>query len=147
MQHVTGMMDRGYDVSVLANNSEDDSWDSITEHENELKMRVFNYKMPSRKIIRFIFLFKILLKNLFKFRFEYFNALNIFKFGKDSINMSLPYLYDKALDLGEFDIVHCHFGPVGVLGAHLKNLGITKKLVVTFHGYDVSMVLEQKSHI
>jgi colanic acid/amylovoran biosynthesis glycosyltransferase len=39
------------------------------------------------------------------------------------------------------DVLHCHFGPVGTLGAHLKHLGLVKKLVVTFHGQDVSRAI------
>ncbi|MCK5176033.1 MAG: glycosyltransferase [Planctomycetes bacterium] len=37
-----------------------------------------------------------------------------------------------------FDVIHCHFGPNGVIGSSLKRLGIKAKLVTTFHGYDVT---------
>ncbi|MFP4004074.1 MAG: glycosyltransferase, partial [Alphaproteobacteria bacterium] len=37
------------------------------------------------------------------------------------------------------DILHCHFGPVGLFGAALKHMGLTRaKLVTTFHGYDMA---------
>jgi len=42
---------------------------------------------------------------------------------------------------GEFDIIHCHFGPVGNRAAVLKEFGIKAKLIVTFHGYDLSRYL------
>jgi colanic acid/amylovoran biosynthesis glycosyltransferase len=37
----------------------------------------------------------------------------------------------------EFDIIHCHFGPNGVIGAKLKRLGVPGKLVTTFHGHGI----------
>ena len=38
------------------------------------------------------------------------------------------------------DIVHCHFGTTGILGARLKAAGAFKaKLSTTFHGYDLSV--------
>ncbi|OQX53652.1 MAG: colanic acid biosynthesis glycosyltransferase WcaL, partial [Candidatus Cloacimonas sp. 4484_209] len=38
----------------------------------------------------------------------------------------------------EYDIIHCHFGPIGLFGAFLKEIGIKSRLVTTFHGYDMS---------
>lgn len=41
--------------------------------------------------------------------------------------------------LNDFDIVHCHFGPLGQLGAKLKTAGIIRgKLSTVFHGYDIT---------
>lgn len=41
----------------------------------------------------------------------------------------------------DFDIIHCHFGPFGILGTFLKSIGIPGKLCTTFHGYDLSNYL------
>ena len=38
----------------------------------------------------------------------------------------------------EFDILYCHFGPNGILGSHLKEIGLDGKLITTFHGYDMT---------
>lgn len=37
-----------------------------------------------------------------------------------------------------FDILHCHFGPNGLIGAYLKDIGVVKRLIVTFHGSDIT---------
>ena len=43
---------------------------------------------------------------------------------------------------GAPQIVHCHFGPVGLLGAALKSRGVfDAKLSTTFHGYDLTSYL------
>lgn len=146
LQHVYGMMERGYDVTVLSNKGDQSAWDSTNTLSRELRGRVINFNMPTGKTSRMIGIIKILCKNLVKGRYKYFKSLNFFKFGKSSVSLLLPYVYDKVLDLGEYDLIHCHFGPVGVIGAHLKELGSSKKLIVTFHGYDVSMILKNDFH-
>lgn len=45
---------------------------------------------------------------------------------------------------GDYDIIHCHFGPIGTIGAMLKLFGVAGRLVVTFHGFDVSRVPRQE---
>lgn len=40
----------------------------------------------------------------------------------------------------DFDIIHCHFGDVGLTGVLLKKMGLKAKLVTTFHGHDANRV-------
>ncbi len=45
------------------------------------------------------------------------------------------------------DILFCHFGPLGNLGASLKYYGLIKhKLVTSFHGYDMSRTLQSEGN-
>ena len=47
--------------------------------------------------------------------------------------------------LGIHDIVHCHFGPSGVVGARLQAAHVLGgKLVTTFYGYDVTSFVRKK---
>lgn len=50
-------------------------------------------------------------------------------------------------DLEDYDVLHCHFGCNGELGALLKLLGIRARVVTTFHGYDIRDGLERGSHL
>jgi len=75
---------------------------------------------------------------------EFLHSLNFFKYGSSVWDLKLPFIYNKALKIGPVDILHCHFGSNGIIGAHLKRLGFCKKLVVTFHGLDVSKVILTK---
>jgi colanic acid/amylovoran biosynthesis glycosyltransferase len=44
-----------------------------------------------------------------------------------------------------FDIIHCHFGPNGLRGLKLREIGaLDGKLVVSFYGYDVSEFPRQR---
>ena len=73
-------------------------------------------------------------------------ALNPFRFGRSVLSLRRFYLAANFADLGleNFDVVHCQFGPYGVVAAQLKQLGIVKGRVLTsFHGYDMSQHLKK----
>lgn len=48
----------------------------------------------------------------------------------------LPFA--RFLSDHHYDAVHCHFGWNGLVGAFLKDVGVTDKLVVSFHGSDIN---------
>jgi colanic acid/amylovoran biosynthesis glycosyltransferase len=52
----------------------------------------------------------------------------------------LPFLTPR-----QYDVVHCHFGPNGILGAELRELGLLRSPLVTqFHGYDISSYVREQ---
>jgi colanic acid/amylovoran biosynthesis glycosyltransferase len=57
----------------------------------------------------------------------------------ESINRVLPFACR-----GPYDIVHCHFGPNGILAVALRDMGAFKCPVVTqFHGFDASSYVQE----
>lgn len=45
----------------------------------------------------------------------------------------------------QFDIVHCHFGPIALNYLEVKDIvGIPAKIVATFYGYDVSKIYQEQ---
>ncbi|RUR54374.1 colanic acid biosynthesis glycosyltransferase WcaL [Vreelandella populi] len=142
MQHVTGLLDNNIDVHVLAHRGMDAAWESLGSYQEALKSRVWYYQAPSKKIGRFKGALSRTMHHLAQGNTSYLRSWNIFRFGKSSVNLNLPYIYNTALDIQPVDVLHCHFGHNGVFGAYLKKLGFAKKLVVTFHGHDVSAALQ-----
>jgi colanic acid/amylovoran biosynthesis glycosyltransferase len=67
-------------------------------------------------------------------------SLNIFRYGRGASSLTL--LFETAPFFRNYDIVHCQFGHNGKLGAILKRLGLQKRLVVTFHGYDIRAAID-----
>lgn len=45
-----------------------------------------------------------------------------------------------------FEIIHAHFGPYGMEATALKKIGLTVKVVTTFHGYDLRLGLEHPEY-
>jgi colanic acid/amylovoran biosynthesis glycosyltransferase len=55
----------------------------------------------------------------------------------------LLYEAQPLLRLGSFDILHCQYGPLGVLAAELKHRGLLAADIVTsFRGFDLSRVVK-----
>ncbi|SEJ58873.1 colanic acid/amylovoran biosynthesis glycosyltransferase [Cyclobacterium xiamenense] len=63
--------------------------------------------------------------------------------------LSLPYPIDSKISLffrilpligkEKFDIIHCHFGPLGNVAVQARSLGILSgKMVLSFYGYDAT---------
>jgi colanic acid/amylovoran biosynthesis glycosyltransferase len=101
---------------------------------------------PKSKIKRFLKAIYLIMINVYKNPFKILNALNIFKYGKKASSLSLLYILIPFLNK-KFDILQCHFGSSGNIGAFLKELGIKGKLVTMFHGYDIRDGIEQGGKI
>lgn len=65
-------------------------------------------------------------------------CLNIAKYRQQAFFLHLLYL-SSILDGNQtYDIIHCHFGMYGLVGADLRDLGLIHgKLVTSFHGMDI----------
>ncbi|HOX31131.1 MAG TPA: glycosyltransferase [Spirochaetales bacterium] len=64
-------------------------------------------------------------------------ALRISDYATAAKNLKTLYFLE-AFAGRRYDILHCHFGPSGLVGAFLKDCGLARRLVVTFHGSDIN---------
>jgi colanic acid/amylovoran biosynthesis glycosyltransferase len=64
-------------------------------------------------------------------------SLDAGRYATASRNLKCLYFL-RAFGDRKYDLVHCHFGPNGLVGAFLKDSGIAKSLVVSFHGSDIN---------
>lgn len=71
-------------------------------------------------------------------------SVNLFKYGKAAasfrmLHSVIPMLKKRPA----YDIIHCHFGLLGLKGMWLRDIGaISGKLITTFHGVDMSQNLQ-----
>jgi colanic acid/amylovoran biosynthesis glycosyltransferase len=66
------------------------------------------------------------------------------KYGRISLNLSLFYhtLQFLSNDKYEYDIILCHFGPIGDLAVKLREISAIKgKVVTVFHGSDITRLI------
>lgn len=80
------------------------------------------------------------LKNFPRAPIPILRCLDVLRYGERaaSLNllyMALPFLRERP----RFDVIHCHYGPIGQLGVALREMGLVKgKIVTSFYGYDVT---------
>jgi colanic acid/amylovoran biosynthesis glycosyltransferase len=66
-------------------------------------------------------------------------TINPFKFGKAALSLRLFYQTEMYSD-DTYDLVHAHFGKMGLEAIRLKELGLfpNTPLITSFHGYDIN---------
>lgn len=69
------------------------------------------------------------------------HPLNYFEYGSYVKTLEALYLFDHIQERSyDFDVLHCHFGWNGILGAMLKNAGLLNcTLAVGFYGSDLNV--------
>ncbi len=75
-----------------------------------------------------------------------YRSLNPITLGSEATSLGLLYKADiLAKNRDKYDILHCHFGPNGILAAKLRYIGaINGRLITTFHGFDVSKYIKSR---
>jgi colanic acid/amylovoran biosynthesis glycosyltransferase len=77
--------------------------------------------------------------NLHKGPVPLLNSLNVLKYGKEAVSLKVLFQIAPFLSRGPYDVVHCQFGPNGILGSLLRDRGAFQaKVITTFRGYDAS---------
>lgn len=137
LNQITGLIDLGHDMEIFAERNPNEGKIHLDVEKYHLMERVHYFNLPHKKIKRVLKAVYLIIINFHKSPFKIFNSLNAFKYGKDALSLKLLYTLIPFLDR-KFDIIHCHFGPNGVIGAYLKEIGVKGKIVTTFHGYDMS---------
>jgi len=142
IDQVAGLMDKGVDVQVFS--FKKGGLDDIAENFKKYEMSGITHymNMPKNKFSRIIKIVPKVLKLLKSNPSVLFKALNVKKFGKNALSLKTVYLADFFKDK-EFDLAHCHFGPVANDFLIAKEiLTLKQKLITTFYGYDASRIFK-----
>lgn len=137
LNQITGLLDMGHDVEIFAQFNPKDKKVHSDVEKYRLMERVHYTSIPYNKVKRILKAIFLIIKNFHKAPLKIMKSLNVFKYGKMALSLKLLYILIPFLDK-RFDIIHCHFGPNGIIGVHLKEIGIPGKYITSFHGYDVN---------
>ncbi len=151
LNQITGLLDRGHDVTIYARIHRDYPVMHADVEKYHLLDRTFYYnsrqKISASKVLRLLKTMFLIITNFHKKPIPLLKSLHVLKFAKKATSpYSLPEVATLlSRDIHSYDIVHCHFGPNGNLGALLKDIGgIKGKCITAFHGYDVSTYINEK---
>ena len=144
LNQITGLLEMGHDVEIFAESNLNEKKVHLDVKKYSLMQRVHYFDMPTNKIRRVLKAIYLIITNLHRSPLKMLNSLNIFKYGKYALSLQLFYCAIPFLHKN-FDIIHCHFGYNGNIGACLKQIGIIKgKLITMFHGSDIRLGLEER---
>jgi colanic acid/amylovoran biosynthesis glycosyltransferase len=138
INQITGLLNKGHSVDIYAKKKGDSSvLHADVEKYNLLKSTHCFIRMPKNLFLRFLKGVICLVFNLHKAPLALLKSLNVFKYAKQVLSLRMLYAALSWLDKPEYDIVHCHFGMMGIWAARLKELGMIRcPFVTTFHGTD-----------
>ena len=147
LNQITGLIDRGHEVDIYAGGAESNSkvHDDVIKYnllERTRYHREIIQNMPKSRILKIRKGMKYVSKYILKRPSVILRTINIFKHGKKAASFNLLFQAIPFLDKDRYDIIHCHFGPNGSLGALLKDVrALSGKVITTFHGYDLTSYL------
>jgi len=145
INQVADLKDRGVDVQVFSFKKGDN--ENLAENFRKYRMGDLTHYMgmPKGKLSRFVRFAAIAFRLMKKKPIVLFRSLNFKRYGRNALSLRTVYLADFFMDRN-FDLAHCHFGPVAndfVLAKEI--LGLKQKFITTFYGYDASRVFKIES--
>ena len=148
LNQITGLIDRGHEVDIYCDRTDNTEQMHPEVSEYKLLERVYYNPVPINFIWRYLKGIYLFLLNFPKAPATICRSLNFFKYSKtqygDLGNFLSPlYIVIPWLKPKHYDIIHCHYGRNGLKAILLEDLGvIDSKIIVTFHGYDISRYLQ-----
>jgi colanic acid/amylovoran biosynthesis glycosyltransferase len=140
LNQITGLIDRGHDVDIYALLP----GDAAKYHEDVERYRLLDRTcywpaLPRNSKLRYMKATGMLIGKFSRHPKTFLQFLGTLKHLKHIDSLLLLWSPVPFMRQHKYDIIHGHFGPNGVMGAFLRDIGILKgKLITTFHGYDVN---------
>jgi colanic acid/amylovoran biosynthesis glycosyltransferase len=142
LNQITGLLDMGHEVEIFAEYNPQEEKIQFDVKKYNLMEKVHYFNIPNSKIKRLLKAIYLLITNLHNGLLKILRSLNIFKYRGKALSLWPLYRIIPFLDK-EFDIIQCHYGSYGNIGAYLKQIGIKGKLVTMFHGCDIRLGIEK----
>ncbi|MBD2056983.1 glycosyltransferase [Oculatella sp. FACHB-28] len=146
LNQITGLIDRGHQVDIYTPQRRAASVMQTDVEKYSLLAHTYSpIPMPSSLPMRLVQGLKLIATHFPKDPKATLNLLNVAKYGGRAASLWQFYTAAPLLGRGPYDAIHCHFGPSGLKGALLRELGVLQgKLITTFHGSDITTYLKEK---
>lgn len=135
LNQITGLLDAGHDVRIYARSGSSAGPVHPDVEAYGLLERVSYFNIPTNKPRRLARGIALAARNLPVSPSRVLKSLDFFKYGTTALTLA-PLFASIHRPEEDFDIVHCHFGPNGVIGSFLRDQGMRGKLLASFHGHD-----------
>jgi len=137
INQVIGLIDAGVDVSVIT--LHDSRNESLNPEFNayNLSNRIESLSIPKRSMFRVLKAIPKIVRIILISPAKLLLAFNTGRYNRAVFSLKTIYVLD-AFRRRKISLLHCHFGPNGVVGSFMKDAGIVNKLICTFHGSDIN---------
>ncbi len=140
LDQITGLIDRGHDIFIFADTRK--PHEPIHPDVAKYGLERFTHLFPSMPAHPGAAIAKgigLAVQNAPRMPVKMLRSLNVLKYGRHAYSLRLLYAAASLPRVQDYDIIHCHFGPYGLKGSLLRDIGLLRgKLVTSFYGYDVT---------
>jgi colanic acid/amylovoran biosynthesis glycosyltransferase len=141
LSQLAGLIDRGHDVTILANvrGSQAVAHPQIAAY--RLRDRTRYLDLPAGRWSRIAAAWRLAARRGAS-RGRLLRSLDVLRYGREALSLRLFFWTVRLAAERPFDVIHCHFGPMGRTAAFLREIGVLRgRLATTFHGVDMSAYL------
>lgn len=140
LNQIAGLIRRGHEVDIYADRPGDLGHVHADVERFDILERVHAAAMPRNPALRLAKGLWVAAANCWRAPRLHASCLNVVQHGELAASLVLLYAVQPLLHArGDYDIIHCHFGPNGLKGLFFREHGLLRgKLVTSFHGYDVN---------
>ncbi len=150
LDQITGLIDRGHEVDIYA--SPFKTGKTKKAHPDVAKYQLlqrtyYHPSIPSNYLLRLLKGLRLFLVCLPNHLAVMLKSLSVKKFGKQALSLRLLYNIIPFLNPvpSQYDVIFCHFGPNGLRGSIMRDLGLIQgKLCTVFHGFDLTGYLQRE---
>jgi colanic acid/amylovoran biosynthesis glycosyltransferase len=144
LNQITGLIDRGVDVRILAVHRGERADVDPDGERYQLLERVTYMGVPASRAVRIGKRVGILIGQALRRPVVTVRSLNVVRCGLSAASLSLCHAASALPRNERFDIIHGHFGPMGQLAVDCRyTRAISGKIVTTFYGYDASSYMKR----
>ena len=137
LNQITGLLERGHAVDIFATMPRKDEAMHPDVERYGLLQRTRNITYPQNLLERVVRATGLLIAHVPRYP-ALLRVMNMSRYGGPA--PSLRVLYPAAHFMKRYDIVHCQYGHNGeAVGALVKELGLQRRIVTTFHRFDIRL--------
>jgi len=127
-------------VFALQKSGEPITHEIFQEIENKVSIH-YQGVAPLERGKKYMVGLRFLIREIARGNLAVIRALNFYSFGRAALNFSLLNLVRTNQVSDDFDIIHCHFGPMArLMEMIVAVLPLRGKIITTFHGYDLNVI-------
>jgi colanic acid/amylovoran biosynthesis glycosyltransferase len=138
LNQLTWMLDQGHEVEIFARQESNESNVHEEVESYDLLNKTHYANPPENKVLRLCHATKMIATQGYKYPKRIAESLRFDRYGRDAYSLRMLH-YSLSYDVGDTDVLLCHFGPNGNLGSLLTRTDVDAQIVTMFHGYDVKM--------
>ena len=125
LNQITGLIDRGHEVDIYASRPSN----QVKVHPDVQRYGLlgrtrYRPRMVGNRFARVLKGLCLLVTHGWRGPIVLLRTLNFIRYGKPAASCVLLYAAIPHLGRRSYDIIHCHFGPNGVIGASLHDAGV-----------------------